>query len=132
MSRSARRRRSTADRRRAPQGSRPAVSVYVRDVTAVGHDAGERASNGTPPDGSSYDAAISGDGRYVAFVSEATDLVRDDETARRTSSCSMWRRRRTELVSRSEGGGTANGTSRQPGDLDGRNGGRLSVEMRRT
>jgi Tol biopolymer transport system component len=74
-----------------------------------------------PPNRSSYDAAISGDGRYVAFVSEAADLVRGDEN--RTADIFLFdtKTRITLLVSRSENGGAANGTSRHPAiSLDGR------------
>jgi Tol biopolymer transport system component len=77
--------------------------------------------DGTPPDASSYDAAISGDGRYVAFVSDAADLVRGD--GNRTADIFLFdtKTRITELVSRGENGGAANGTSRHPAiSLDGR------------
>ena len=69
---------------------------------------------GSPPNASSYDAAISGDGRYVAFVSDATDLVRGDHNRAPDVFLFDLRTRSTVLVSRSEGDGSANGTSRHP------------------
>jgi Tol biopolymer transport system component len=40
-----------------------------------------QATNGTLPDGVSYTASISGDGRYVVFTSDAANLVADDTNA---------------------------------------------------
>jgi Tol biopolymer transport system component len=40
-----------------------------------------QASNGTLPDGASFSASISGDGRFVVFTSDATNLVEDDTNA---------------------------------------------------
>ena len=37
-----------------------------------------KRSNGTQGNDDSYDASISDDGRYVAFESEATNLVKND------------------------------------------------------
>jgi Tol biopolymer transport system component len=76
--------------------------------------------DGLPLNASSYDAAISGDGRYVAFVSEATDLVRADGNRAPDIFLFDIRTRTTVLVSRSEGGRPANGMSRHPAiSLDG-------------
>jgi Tol biopolymer transport system component len=98
----------------APRGARPTVNVYVRDLTlSVTTRVSARADGGLP-NASSYDAAISGDGRYVAFVSEATDLVRGD--GNRASDIFLFdaKTRTTELVSRAEAGGSANGASSHP------------------
>jgi Tol biopolymer transport system component len=88
--------------------------VYVRD-TELGTTT--RVSTGpglTPLDGASYDAAISRDGRYVAFVSQATNLARGD----RNRSADVFLRdlhaRTTTVVSRRAEGGTANGPSGSP------------------
>ena len=100
---------------------RPNIAVYVRDLTSAMTTRVSARSDGTPPNASSYDPAVSGDGRFVAFVSDATDLVRGD--GNRASDIFLFdaRTRVTVLVSRSEVGGTANGTSRHPAiSLDGR------------
>jgi hypothetical protein len=68
----------------------------------------------TPPDGASYDPAISRDGRYVAFVSQASNLARGD----RNRSADVFLRdlhaQTTTVVSRRADGGTANGPSGNP------------------
>jgi Tol biopolymer transport system component len=70
---------SRADLTTAPQAPdrNGYADVYLRDVrarTTVRISVGREHSD---PDGASYHPAISGDGRVVAFVSEATTLVRD-------------------------------------------------------
>jgi Tol biopolymer transport system component len=98
----------------ALRGARPLVSVYVRDRTASVTTPVSVRADGTQPNASSYDAAISGDGRYVAFVSDATDLVRGDRNRAPDVFLFDAKSRKTSLVSRSESGGSANGTSRRP------------------
>ena len=72
-------------------------------------------SDGTFPNASSYDAAISGDGPYVAFVSDATDLVTRRPESRASDIFLFDAKTRSgDLVSRSEGGGSANGASSHP------------------
>jgi Tol biopolymer transport system component len=109
------------DGRETPaRGTRPTIALFVRDLPAATTTRVTVRSNGTPINASSYDAAISGDGRYVAFVSEATDLVRGDGNRLPDVFLFDVRTRTTVLVSRSEGGGAANGTSRHPAiSLDG-------------
>jgi Tol biopolymer transport system component len=96
------------------RGPRPPVNVFVRDLTLSVTTRVSARSDGTFPNGSSYDAAISGDGRYVAFVSEATDLVRGDRNRAPDIFLFDAKTRTVELVSRSEGGGSANGASSHP------------------
>jgi Tol biopolymer transport system component len=93
---------------------RPPVDVYVRDLTSSVTTRVSARSDGTRPNGSSYDPAISGDGRYVAFVSDATNLAGRD--ANRAPDIYLFdaKTRTTELVSRSESGGAANGASSHP------------------
>jgi Tol biopolymer transport system component len=96
------------------RGLRPMVNVYVRDV---GQSVTRRVSarpDGALPNGSSYDAAINGDGRWVAYVSDASDLVRDDRNRAADIFLFDGKARTTELVSRSEAGGSANGASTHP------------------
>src|SRR5258708_11432191 len=93
---------------------RPQVNVYLRNMTlGLTTRVSVRAGSGAP-NGSSYEPAISGDGRYVAFVSEATNLV--DHADNRAADVFLrdLRTGTTELVSRSESGGSANGPSGHP------------------
>jgi Tol biopolymer transport system component len=96
------------------RGARPAVNLYVRDLTASVTKRVSARPDGAPPNGSSYDGAISGDGRYVAFVSDATDLVKKDGNRAPDVFLFDTGTRTTVLVSRSEADGSANGTSRHP------------------
>ena len=97
-----------------PRGSRPLVNVYVRDVTQSMTRRVSARPDGALPNGSSYDAAINGDGRWVAYVSDASDLVRDDGNRAADIFLFDGKTRTTELVSRSESGGSANGASTHP------------------
>jgi TolB protein len=66
-------------------------------------------------DGSSYDAAISADGRFVAFVSDATNLAgRRDRNGAPDIHLRDTLAAATSLVSRSDQGDSANGPSRRP------------------
>jgi Tol biopolymer transport system component len=92
--------------------SRPNVYLRDRDTRAttrisIGRDGG--AANGP-----SYGAAISGDGRHVAFVSEATNLVWRDENRAPDVFVHDVQSRTTVLISRSVSGGSANGPSSNP------------------
>jgi hypothetical protein len=55
-----------------------ATDVFVRDCTTNATNRVSVASNGTQAYGSSYTPAISADGRYVAFSSDANNLVPND------------------------------------------------------
>jgi len=97
-----------------PAGQR-AVNVYVRDVRLGTTTRVSVAADGGQPNGPSYAAAISGDGRYVAFVSEATNLLKQrDRNRARDVFVRDIVNRVTELVSRSGSGGTGNGPSSHP------------------
>jgi TolB protein len=89
-------------------------NVYLRDTEAhvtrrisIGRDGG--VANGP-----SYGAAIGGDGRHVAFVSEATNLVSRDDNRFPDVFLHDVQSRTTLLISRSASGGSANGPSRNP------------------
>lgn len=58
-----------------------APDVFVRDLVRGTTTRVSESSGGTEGDGRSYDATISGDGRFVAFASEATNLVEGDTNA---------------------------------------------------
>jgi Tol biopolymer transport system component len=95
-----------------PRQGRPVWRVFVRDTSL--NQTTPIAPRGTVPDGSSMQAAISRDGRFVAFVSQATNLVEDD----RNRSADVFLHERSTgaiaLVSRSVTGRSANGISGNP------------------
>jgi Tol biopolymer transport system component len=101
-----------AHERSIPPNREP--QVYVRD-TELGTTT--RVSTGpglTPLDGGSYDPAISQDGRYVAFVSQATNLARGDRNRSADVFLRDLQNQTTTVVSRRVDGGTANGPSGNP------------------
>lgn len=59
-------------------GDSDAFDVFVRDLAAGTTSRVSVSSSGGQADGNSDDPAISGDGRFVAFRSAATNLVPDD------------------------------------------------------
>jgi len=93
---------------------RPQVNVYVRDVVLGVTRRISLTRERGPLNGPSYDSAISGDGRYVAFVSDAADLVRGDDN--RAPDVFLYDRitGAIELISRGESGRSANGGSSHP------------------
>jgi Tol biopolymer transport system component len=95
--------------------------VFVRDMHRQVTQYVSLAPGGRWPDGPSLDPAISGDGRYIAFTSHATNLVRRDRN--RSSDVFLYDAVSGELtlVSRSVAGGTGNGSSSAPAlSADGR------------
>ncbi|HEY1257020.1 MAG TPA: choice-of-anchor D domain-containing protein [Terracidiphilus sp.] len=84
-----------------------ASGVYVRELAQGVTEREDVAADGTPANGSSYFGAISGDGRYVAFISTATNLVSG------VSGTQLYLRDRktsqTILISVSSDGSPANG-----------------------
>jgi Tol biopolymer transport system component len=95
------------------RASRPVVNVYVRDLKTSVTSRVSLRPDGAQPNASSYDVSISGDGRYVAFVSDATDLVRGDMNRAPDVFLFDANTGVTMLVSQGEGGASANGTSRR-------------------
>jgi Tol biopolymer transport system component len=87
--------------------------VFVRSLADGTTRLVSAAADGAT-DGSSSFPSVSGDGRYVAFMSLATNLVAGDRN--RASDVFLHDReaRRTTLVSRRAGGGVANGASAYP------------------
>jgi Tol biopolymer transport system component len=60
------------------EGANGAKIIVRKDLQSGETTIVSQATDGTLPDGVSYTASISGDGRYVVFTSEATNLVPDD------------------------------------------------------
>ena len=103
-----------------PRGSRLRTSNAYRYDTQTGVTTRISVTDtGGPPDGPSYAPAISVDGRFVAFVSDATNLIRRPDRNRlpdvyvRDTASNV-----TELISRTPSGEAANGASRHPAISD--------------
>jgi Tol biopolymer transport system component len=61
----------------------PSTDVFVRDVDAGTTTRASVDTAGDDPDNSSFDPAISADGRFVTFTSDASDLVPGDGNSAR-------------------------------------------------
>ena len=61
-----------------PEDTNGNMDIFVRDRQNGTTERVSVASDGTQADGSSYSTSISGDGRYVAFISYADNLVPGD------------------------------------------------------
>ncbi len=88
--------------------------VFVRDQAPETTRRVSVSSSGNQANGSSDDASISADGRFVAFSSEASNLVRNDTNGVRDVFVRDLRTGTTRRVSVSSAGSQANGTSRYP------------------
>jgi Tol biopolymer transport system component len=91
------------------------VNVYLQDLQTGATARVGVTPDGEPGNGSSYNAAISADGRYVAFASQATNLVRQRD---RNHAPDVFLRdmeaKITTLVSRTPSGQAGNGPSDHP------------------
>jgi Tol biopolymer transport system component len=88
--------------------------IYLRDTVTNMTRRITRGYAGGDPDGPSYDPAISGDGRYVAFVSAASNLTRDSTSRTAHIYVHDLDSGITELASRTPSGRPANGASLRP------------------
>ncbi len=94
------------------------ADVFVYDLWSRRLSRVSIASNGGQADGGSYDPTVSSDGRFVAFWSDATNLVEND-----TNGCGdafvhdRWSGQ-TSRVSVASDGSEGNGISREPGVSD--------------
>jgi Tol biopolymer transport system component len=95
-------------------GGRPQVNVYLHDTQTGRTTRVSARPGGKSPNGSSHSATISDDGRYVAFVSDASDLVKHDRN--RASDVFLYdvATGAIALVSRNPAGRSANGASTGP------------------
>lgn len=88
--------------------------IFVRDRQARGTERISVSSGGIEGNAASDDPSISDDGRYVAFQSEATNLVAGDRNRFADIFVRDRVTRRTERVSVPSGGGEGNGKSTEP------------------
>jgi putative cell wall-binding protein len=95
--------------------------VFVRDRVAGTTKRVSVNSDGDEANGFSQDASISGNGRYVAFMSEASNLVSGDTNGARDIFVHDLQTGTTERVSRRSDGDEASGPSKTPSiSADGR------------
>jgi Tol biopolymer transport system component len=99
---------------REPPDRNGVADVYLRDTATNTTTRVSRGHSGRDPDGPSYDPAVSGDGRYVAFVSEASNLTSDSSKHAANVYVRDMVTGVTELVSRNARGRQANGPSIHP------------------
>jgi Tol biopolymer transport system component len=99
---------------RAANPAKPFRQIYLRDLQAGRMVRVTRAANGGPPNGDSSVPSISADGRYVAFASDASNLLDDDQN--QTTDVLLYDRETDALswVSRGADGSSANGESLSP------------------
>jgi Tol biopolymer transport system component len=95
------------------QPNRRLPNVFVRDLAHGTTRRISRTARGDP-NGPSNLPAISADGRWVAFVSTATDFVDSDRNEASDVFLHDLRTSKTSLVSGSASGGTADGASSHP------------------
>ena len=109
------------NRRRSGREAEGVRHVYLRNLNSGFIRRISHAPGADDADGPSFDPAVSGDGRLVAFVSQATNLVPRDRNRVADVYLHDVLTRQTTLVSRSARGGSATGPSRHPAlSADGR------------
>jgi Tol biopolymer transport system component/surface antigen len=93
-----------------------ARDVFVRDLQAGTTTLVSRATEGAKGNGGSFSPALSGDGRFVTFESDASNLDPADEDTTMDVFVRDLQAGTTQLVSRASGasGGTANASSISP------------------
>jgi Tol biopolymer transport system component len=98
-----------------PNDTNDAFDVFAHDRVTGETVRASQTSDGTQGDAPSTYAAISGNGRYVAFGSDATNLVANDTNGDRDVFVHDLVTRRTRRVSVTASGGQADGQSVGPG-----------------
>ena len=99
---------------REPPDRNRVADVYIRDVLTKTTTRVSRSHTGQDSNGASYDPVVSGDGRYVVFVSEASNLTRDSGRHVAQVYSRDIVNGVTALVSRNPSGRRANGPSLHP------------------
>ena len=108
-------------RQLVPGDSNNKSDIFVHDRQTGQTTRVSIATGGGQADESSHDPAISADGRYVAFVSYATNLVPQDTNQRNDIFVHDRQTMQTSRVSVVTGGGQASGESHRPAiSADGR------------
>jgi Tol biopolymer transport system component len=87
--------------------------ILVRDLS-TGATFGVHGIGKTAPDGGTFSPAMSADGRYVSFVSTATNLAKDDANAKPDIYAYDLTSGSIELISRTPKGKAGNGSSLRP------------------
>ncbi len=96
---------------RPAAGKKRRANIYLRDTEANVTTRISQGLNGGEPDGPSSWPAISDDGRFVAFTSEASNLVKGDRNGESDIFVHDRLTGTTELVSRRPDGRSGNGAS---------------------
>ena len=99
---------------REPPDKNDIADIYLHDAHAGTTRRVTRSYDGRESDAPSYRPAVSGDGRFVAFVSEASNLVRGVSGGIAQVYVSDIARGTTELASRTPKGRSGNGASIDP------------------
>jgi Tol biopolymer transport system component len=94
--------------------AKPFRQIYLRDLQAGRTRRVTRAANGGAPNGDSSVPSLSADGRYIAFASDASNLLDDDQN--QAADVLLYDRETDALswVSRGADGSSANGESLSP------------------
>lgn len=107
-----------SDGKLVPEKTTSAVDVFVRDLTAGTTTLLTRGLTGNGGNGASSTPALTGDGRYVAFVSAATNLVPGDTNGAADVFVLDRDTATLERVSTGPGGVQGNGACSQPSISD--------------
>jgi Tol biopolymer transport system component len=109
------------NRQRSAREAKGLYHVYLRNLHSSFIRRISHAPAGDDADGPSFHPAVSGDGRLVAFVSQASNLVPRDRNRVADVYLHDVHTGQTTLVSRSASGGSAAGSSHHPAlSADGR------------
>ena len=97
-----------------PDDTNKKLDVYIHDLTNGETQRVSVAAGGAPGNGGSYSPSLSADGRYVAFWSNAGNLVADDTNGRPDVFVTDRATGETERVSVASDGTQSNGESSDP------------------
>jgi Tol biopolymer transport system component len=102
----------------SPEDTDTYSDIYARNVPSATTEIVSRASGvgGAKANGDSFEATISADGRYVGFMSDASNLSPDDPDTRRDAYARDLQTQTTTLISRASGaaGAKANDFAGRP------------------